>query len=113
VLSKANRASKPVRTNGLNRELAAQRATIWSKNGSRKCSADRSAQSMAGALPERSTRTGVQRASSEGSIIGESDQKPAGEQLSGEFYLLGGSSPGSSHTRKASVCFETNRIAAS
>ena len=67
-LSRATSASSPVLTSGRARGPDAQRATVWSKNGSTKRSAERSAQSTAGAGPEKSSRIGVQRARSASSI---------------------------------------------
>ena len=63
-LSRATSASSPVLTSGLACGPVAQRATVWSKNGSTKRSAERSAQSTVGAGPEKSNLIGVQRARS-------------------------------------------------
>src|SRR5271168_2143614 len=88
-LSSATRASRPVLTTGRARGPDAQRATVWSKNGSAKRSADRSAQSTAGAGPEKSSLTGVQRARSASSIsVLKSDKESAHNQRPDQLDLL-------------------------
>jgi len=67
-VSRATSASSPVLTSGRARGPDAQRATVWSKKGSTKRSAERSAQSTVGAGPEKSSLIGVQRARSASSI---------------------------------------------
>src|ERR1700753_3657701 len=67
-LSNARNASSPVLTSGWAPGLVAQRATVWSKNGSSKRSAERFAQSTVGAGPEESNLIGVQQARSAISI---------------------------------------------
>src|ERR1700685_1692948 len=67
-LSNARNASSPVLTSGWAPGLVAHRATVWSKKGSSKRSAERSAQSTVGVGPEKSNLIGVQRARSAISI---------------------------------------------
>src|ERR1700733_14897216 len=67
-LSNARNASSPVLTSGWAPGLVAHRATVWSKKGSSKRSAERSAQSTIGVGPEKSNLIGVHRARSAISI---------------------------------------------
>ena len=111
--SKATSASSPVLTSRRARGPDAQRATVWSKNGSTKRSAERSAQSTAGAGPEKSNLIGVQRSRSAsfirsavvfrdllrlgptqpGAVVGEPDKEFAHNQRSGQLRLLRRSQP--------------------
>src|ERR1700692_48858 len=88
-LSSATSASSPVRTTGRARGPDAQRATVWSKNGSAKRSAERSAQSTVGAGPEKSSLTGVQRARSASSMsVLKSGKESAHNQRPDQLDLL-------------------------